>query len=57
MMKHTDEVLTGKEQRVIFKRLLSYAKVHYKKIDSRFSHYVYCGRCGIASADINRSVY
>lgn len=32
MMKHTDEVLTGKEQRVIFKRLLSYAKVHYKKL-------------------------
>ncbi|MBM7837760.1 ATP-binding cassette subfamily B protein [Alkalihalobacillus xiaoxiensis] len=31
-MKHTDEVLTGKEQRVIFKRLLSYAKVHYKKL-------------------------
>lgn len=32
MMKHTDEVLTGKEQRVILKRLLSYAKIHYKKL-------------------------
>ncbi|AIC94733.1 ABC transporter ATP-binding protein [Shouchella lehensis] len=31
-MKHTDEILTGKEQRAIFIRLLGYAKVHFKKL-------------------------
>ncbi len=31
-MKHTDEILTGKEQRAIFIRLLGYAKIHFKKL-------------------------
>ncbi len=31
-MKHTDEVLSGKQQRAIFVRLMGYARVHIKKL-------------------------
>ncbi|WP_078391409.1 ABC transporter ATP-binding protein [Shouchella patagoniensis] len=31
-MKHTDEVLSGKQQRAVFIRLMGYARVHSKKL-------------------------